>query len=165
MLNVEEILDQINKWSEKCFKQDTYFIVVNAKTYEWLKKEAIYAEDNINSYLVNFQNQPIRVILDKYNPNKLTLWKNNHPFITITENGDTYKRCESDEELFYYKNRGKTVTYKDILVGKVAGYVKHYVIIGFDHDNGCIKEFSDHVTYDKGYPSYRFSKLKHLKLK
>ena len=63
----------------------------------------------------------------------------------------------------YYENfKGKFVSYKGKMDGKVAGYVEHYLIIGFDDERGCIKSFSPQVTYDKDYKSYRFSKMKNL---
>lgn len=63
---------------------------------------------------------------------------------------------------YYDKYKGQTVSYKGILNGNVAGYVEHYLIIGFIDEIGCIKSFSSHVVYDKGYKSYRFSKMKHI---
>ena len=63
----------------------------------------------------------------------------------------------------YYANfKGKFVSYKSKMDGKVAGYVEHYLIIGFDDERGCIKSFSPQVTYDKDYKSYRFSKMKNI---
>lgn len=63
----------------------------------------------------------------------------------------------------YYENfKGKFVSYKGKMDGKVAGYVEHYLIIGFDDERGCIKSFSPQVAYDKGYKSYRFSKMKNI---
>ena len=73
----------------------------------------------------------------------------------------------TDEEVmtpkeYYNKYKGKFISYKGKLNGYIAGYVEHYLIIGFRGSNGCIKEFSPQVTYDKGYKSYRFSKMKNI---
>ena len=63
----------------------------------------------------------------------------------------------------YYENfKGKFVSHKGKMDGKVAGYVEHYLIIGFDDERGCIKSFSPQVVYDKDYKSYRFSKMKNI---
>lgn len=73
----------------------------------------------------------------------------------------------TDEEVmtpkeYYAKYKGKFISYKGKLNGYVAGYVEHYLIIGFRDSNGCIKQFSPHVVYDKDYKSYRFSKMKNI---
>lgn len=66
---------------------------------------------------------------------------------------------------FYEKFANHACTYKHSMYGFVAGYVENYVIIGFKNSDGCIKEFSDHVIYDKdNFQSFRFSKLKHIDL-
>lgn len=63
----------------------------------------------------------------------------------------------------YYKNfKGKFISYKGKMEGKVAGYIEHYLIIGFDDERGCIKSFSPQMVYDKDYKSYRFSKMKNI---
>lgn len=69
--------------------------------------------------------------------------------------------CETTKD-FYNSNKNKTCLYKNTMKGVVAGYVEHYIIIGFNNEQGCIKSFSSHVTYDSSYKSYRFSKLKHI---
>lgn len=74
---------------------------------------------------------------------------------------------KTDEETmtpqeYYEAFRGKFVSYKGKMNGKVAGYVEHYLIIGFDDERGCIKSFSPQVVYDKNYKSYRFSKMKNI---
>lgn len=63
---------------------------------------------------------------------------------------------------YYEAFKGKFISYKDKMNGKVAGYVEHYLIIGFNDEIGCIKSFSPQVVYDKGYKSYRFSKMKNI---
>lgn len=65
---------------------------------------------------------------------------------------------------FYNLNKNKPCLYKNTMKGFVAGYVEHYIIIGFDDEQGCIKSFSPHVLYTTSYKSYRFSKLKHISI-
>ena len=73
----------------------------------------------------------------------------------------TYEESMTPKE-YYDKYKGQTVSYKGMLNGNVAGYVERYLIIGFNDEIGCINSFSSHVVYDKGYKSYRFSKMKHI---
>lgn len=49
-------------------------------------------------------------------------------------------------------------------VGTVCGYQQEWLILGFKNkENGCVKEFSDHVFVDnRDYASYRFWNIKHL---
>lgn len=74
-------------------------------------------------------------------------------------NGHVYN---DTAKAFYERNKGKSCLYKRSMNGFVAGYVEHYVIIGFTDKQGCIKSFSDHVEYDSSYESYHFSKLNHI---
>lgn len=70
--------------------------------------------------------------------------------------------CNDTAKAFYERNKGKLCYYKHSMVGFVAGYVEHYVIIGFPDKQGCIKSFSNHIKYDSSYQSYRFSKLNNI---
>lgn len=75
--------------------------------------------------------------------------------------GKTPEDTMTPEE--YYKEfHGRIVSYKGKIEGYVAGFVEHYLILGFDDERGYIKEFSPQVVYDKGYKSYRFSKMKNV---
>lgn len=83
------------------------------------------------------------------------------------EDGIFLDREYTDEEIltpqeYYNKHKGEFVSYKGVLNGEVAGYVEHYIIIGFDDERGCIKTFSPQVVYNKRYKSYRFAKLKNI---
>lgn len=68
---------------------------------------------------------------------------------------------------FFNAYCGKPVLYKGKDIGAyVAGYIeKKYIILGFDNFDGCISAFTPRVcTYVKIYNSYRFAKLKYLKV-
>ena len=81
--------------------------------------------------------------------------------IAFGKRGNNIMSCRE----FYEKFANHACTYKHLMYGFVAGYVENYVIIGFKNSDGCIKEFSDHVIYDKdNFQSFRFSKLKHIDL-
>ena len=58
------------------------------------------------------------------------------------------------------------VLYKDNDIGAyVAGYVDDkYIILGFYDDKGCILAFNTRVNVDMVYVSYRFAKLKYLRI-
>lgn len=61
---------------------------------------------------------------------------------------------------------GKRVLYKGKDIGAyVAGFVEEkYIILGFYDDKGCILTFNINVDVDEVYASYRFAKLKYLKV-
>lgn len=63
---------------------------------------------------------------------------------------------------------GKPVLYKGKDIGAyVAGHVEEkYIILGFDDYSGCILYFTSKVykTLGETYNSYRFAKLKYLKV-
>lgn len=61
---------------------------------------------------------------------------------------------------------GEPVLYKGNDIGAyVAGYVEEkYIILGFYDDKGCILAFNTGVNVDEVYESYRFAKLKYLKI-
>ena len=71
-------------------------------------------------------------------------------------------------EEFFYAHLGERVLYKGKDIGAyVAGYVEEkYIISGFDDYTGCILYFTSKVykTPGKTYNSYRFAKLKYLKV-
>lgn len=71
-------------------------------------------------------------------------------------------------EEFFYAHLGERVLYKGKDIGAyVAGYLdKKYIILGFDDYTGCILYFTSKVykTLGKTYNSYRFAKLKYLKI-
>lgn len=67
---------------------------------------------------------------------------------------------------FFQCYRGEPVLYKDNDIGAyVAGYVDDkYIILGFYDDKGCILAFNTRVNVDMVYVSYRFAKLKYLRI-
>lgn len=67
---------------------------------------------------------------------------------------------------FFNAYRGEPVLYKGNDIGAyVAGYVEEkYIILGFYDDKGCILAFNAGVNVDEVYESYRFAKLKYLKI-
>lgn len=72
-------------------------------------------------------------------------------------------------EEFCKAHLGERVLYKgkDIGAYTVAGYVEEkYIILGFDDYRGCILFFTSKMyeTLGKTYNSYRFAKLKYLKV-
>ena len=69
-------------------------------------------------------------------------------------------------EEFFNAHMGERVLYKGKdIVAYVAGYVEEkYIILGFYDDKGCILAFNTYVNVDKIYVSYRFAKLKYLKI-
>lgn len=70
---------------------------------------------------------------------------------------------------FFNAYCGKPVLYKGKDIGAyVAGYLEDkYIILGFDDYTGCIQCFTSKVYKRLGgiYNSYRFAKLKYLKIK
>lgn len=69
-------------------------------------------------------------------------------------------------EEFFNAHLGEPVLYKGNDIGAyVAGYVEEkYIILGFYDDKGCILAFNTGVNVDEVYESYRFAKLKYLKI-
>ena len=69
-------------------------------------------------------------------------------------------------EEFFNAYRGEPVFYKGNDIGAyVAGYVgDKYIILGFYDDKGCILAFNTRVNVDMVYVSYRFAKLKYLRI-
>nr|DAU73114.1 MAG TPA: hypothetical protein [Caudoviricetes sp.] len=69
-------------------------------------------------------------------------------------------------EEFFNAYRGEPVLYKGKDIGAyVAGYVgDKYIILGFYDDKGCILAFNTRVNVDMVYVSYRFAKLKYLRI-
>ena len=69
-------------------------------------------------------------------------------------------------EEFFSAHMGKRVLYKGNDIGAyVAGYVgDKYIILGFYDDKGCILAFNTRVNVDMVYVSYRFEKLKYLRI-
>ena len=69
-------------------------------------------------------------------------------------------------EEFFYAHLGERVLYKGKDIGAyVAGYVgDKYIILGFYDDKGCILAFNTRVNVDMVYVSYRFAKLKYLRI-
>ena len=67
---------------------------------------------------------------------------------------------------FFNAYRGEPVLYKGKDIGAyVAGYVgDKYIILGFCDDKGCILSFNTRVNVDMVYVSYRFAKLKYLRI-
>lgn len=67
---------------------------------------------------------------------------------------------------FFNAYRGDPFLYKDKDIGAyVAGYVEEkYIILGFYDDKGCILAFNTRVNVDMVYVSYRFAKLKYLRI-
>ena len=67
---------------------------------------------------------------------------------------------------FFNAYRGEHVLYKGNDIGAyVAGYVgDKYIILGFYDDKGCILAFNTRVNVDMVYVSYRFAKLKYLRI-
>ena len=67
---------------------------------------------------------------------------------------------------FFNAYRGEPVLYKgNDIDAYVAGYVgDKYIILGFYDDKGCILAFNTRVNVDMVYVSYRFSKLKYLRI-
>ena len=78
-----------------------------------------------------------------------------------------FKQRMTNKE-FFNAYRGEPVLYKGNDIGAyVAGYVEEkYIILGFDDYTGCILYFTSKVykTLGKTYNSYRFAKLKYLKV-
>lgn len=64
----------------------------------------------------------------------------------------------------YEMNKNKKCKYKNSVEAYIAGYLEHYIILGFTDNRGCIKSFNDHVEYDTSFVSYRLSKLKHISI-
>ena len=77
-------------------------------------------------------------------------------------NSLTPQQEEIDCKSFYEMYKNDECSYKNAINGYIAGYLEHYIIIGFTDNRGCIKSFNDHVTYDTSFVSYRLSKLKHI---
>lgn len=48
--------------------------------------------------------------------------------------------------------------------GYIAGYKDEWLIIGFRHTLGCIAKFTDQVTYNDAYSSYRFADPNKVKI-
>ena len=69
-------------------------------------------------------------------------------------------------EEFFNAYRGEPVFFFCFYIGAdVEGYVEEkYIILGFYDDKGCILAFNTYVNVDKIYVSYRFAKLKYLKI-
>lgn len=69
-------------------------------------------------------------------------------------------------EEFFNAYRGEHVLYKgNDICAYVAGYVgDKYIILGFYDDKGCILAFNTRVNVDMVYVSYRFAKLKYLRI-
>lgn len=69
-------------------------------------------------------------------------------------------------EEFFNAHLGERVLYKGKDIGAyVAGFVEEkYIILGFYDDKGCILTFNIDVNVDEVYASYRFAKLKYLKV-
>lgn len=67
---------------------------------------------------------------------------------------------------FFNAYRGEPVLYKGNDIGAyVAGYVvDKYIILWFYDDKGCILAFNTRVNVDMVYVSYRFAKLKYLRI-
>ena len=67
---------------------------------------------------------------------------------------------------FFNAYRAEPVLYKGNDIGAyVAGYVgDKYIILGFYDDKGCILSFNTRVNVDMVYVSYRFAKLKYLRI-
>lgn len=81
----------------------------------------------------------------------------------LSKNGKVYMTNEE----FCKAHIGERVLFKGKDIGAyVAGYLdKKYIILGFDNFDGCISTFTPRVcTYVKIYNSYRFAKLKYLKI-
>lgn len=123
--------------------------------------ESAIIDANLNGKILNlklYDGSFISLFIDN-----LLDTKDNNFVCCINYENKAETRTMSCEE-YYQLNKGKKVTYKDQMLGYVAGFLEHYIIIGFIDDRGCIKSFSDRITYDTTYPSYRLSKLKHLKI-
>lgn len=69
-------------------------------------------------------------------------------------------------EEFFYAHRGEPILYKGKDIGAyVAGFVEEkYIILGFYDEKGCILTFNINVNVDEVYVSYRFAKMKYLKV-
>lgn len=69
-------------------------------------------------------------------------------------------------EEFCKAHIGERVLYKGKDIGAyVAGFVEEkYIILGFYDDKGCILSFNINVNVDEVYASYRFVKMKYLKV-
>lgn len=69
-------------------------------------------------------------------------------------------------EEFFNAHPGERILYKGNDIGAyVAGYVgDKYIILGFYDDKGCILAFNTRVNVDMVYVSYRFAKLKYLRI-
>ena len=119
---------------------------------EYLKRLSKYAKVNIieledekvqNHTAIDIQNIESRKILTKI--------KDDDYLIILDLKGDEYDSI-------------KLASYFQSLEDKGIGNVFIAIggSIGFNDEIGCIKSFSSHVVYDKGYKSYRFSKMKHI---
>ena len=64
---------------------------------------------------------------------------------------------------FSEKYKDRTVLYKNHVRSTLVGYTGTWILLGFNDNYGCVKEFSDHIQYIKGFKSYRFAKLKDVK--
>ena len=69
-------------------------------------------------------------------------------------------------EEFFNAYRGEPVLYKGKDIDAyVAGFVEEkYIILGFFDYKGCILTFNINVIVDEVYASYRFAKMKYLKV-
>lgn len=69
-------------------------------------------------------------------------------------------------EEFFYQYRGEPILYKGKDIDAyVAGFVEEkYIILGFFDYKGCILTFNINVIVDEVYASYRFAKMKYLKV-
>lgn len=69
-------------------------------------------------------------------------------------------------EEFFYAHRGEPILYKgEDIDAYVAGFVEEkYIILGFFDYKGCILTFNINVIVDEVYASYRFAKMKYLKV-
>lgn len=54
-------------------------------------------------------------------------------------------------EKFAKKLEGKEIIYKNHILATVAGYQGSWIILGFNDLSGCIKEFSPHIKYVRGF--------------
>lgn len=49
------------------------------------------------------------------------------------------------------------------VLGFVCGYHGDYIIVGYNWaEVGCVKQFSNHIVYDKSYTSYRMARPRNL---
>lgn len=68
-------------------------------------------------------------------------------------------------EKFAKKLEGKEIIYKNHILATVAGYQGSWIILGFNDLSGCIKEFSPHIKYVRGFKSYRFARIEDILIK